>query len=283
MAGPGDDQPGSLAGRREGKRRPDVSDYLTEAMARNSRLLHPRERPILVLRKHPAVLGWNIFLALAVLATAVALPDQIKYVGKNVTVFNITLFRNVEKAAGTADRETVLLSIWLVYGIVFLYLAYKAGAWAVSYFVITDRQMILVAGLGARRYASVPISKVTSWYLRESFEGRILGYKSLVFKADNDDRVVRTIGYVPSPAVEEIAGALSSIPQEAGDEEAFRSWTSGGMRRRVRLIIAVLLVFLLIVLAVAAALVPRIRTELSNEAEIIALIPILIVLITPKN
>jgi hypothetical protein len=112
----------------------------------------------------------------------------------------------------------------------------------------------------------------------------MFGYKSLVFKSGDDDQVVRTIGYVPLAAVDGIGQALSSIPREAGDAEAFKKWTAGGRGlRRVRLIIAVLLICLLVVLAVVAANVPSIRTELGNEKEIIALIPILIALITPKK
>lgn len=165
-----------------------------------------------------------------------------------------------------------------------MYLGYKILSWSLSYLVITDRQIILVAGqLVSSRVASVRISQVTNWYLRESSGGRALGYLSLVLKVGDDDGVVRTVGHVPGIAVGSIEEALPSDARYAGDEEAFKQWNAGGLRRRVRLVIAVLLFCLLVVLAVTAAINPRIRTELSNETEIIALLPILIALITPKN
>jgi len=249
-------------------------------MLKNSGSLHPGERPILGIRRHPAVL--TVFVLMTMLTLAVAgYVSNYTGVAKKATVFRFTLFHHVDKVVG--HSSTVILSIWAGWSLVVLYLAYKVFAWSVSYLVITDRQIILIAGLLVRRVASVRISQVTSWYLRESLGGAALGYKSLVFKAGGDDGVVRTIGYVPGIALEDIEEALPSDARSAGDEEAFKQWTVGGLRRRVRLIIAVLLTCVLFALAVAAATVPRIRADLSNEAEIIALLPILIVLITPKN
>lgn len=280
VPGHGGDQPGSSAGQGEGKRRPDKWKNLADAL-RNSGLLGPDERPILWVRKHPQVLMRLSGLVLLLLLAAALLSSYVTSAGKNGIIFNITLFHHVEKAAGQSN--SVILGIWLVWLLLFLYLIYKVRDWFVSYFVMTDRQMILISGLLARRFASVPISKMASWYLRESFRGRRVGYKSLVFKLDDNDRVVRTVGYIPSYALETLEEALSSTPREAADEEAFKNWDTGGLRRRVRLVTAVLLICLLVVLAVAAVTVPRIRDQLNNEAQIIALIPILIVLITPKN
>lgn len=288
----GGDQLGSSAGRDEGKRQPDgwevLADWLRNSgwkdlvdALTNSGLLCSGERPILWVRKHPQVLMRLTIVVLLGLALAGWLSNYVTYARKNGTIFSITLFHHVEKVAW--QTNSVLLGILLVYALVLLYLVYKFFAWRVSYFVMTDRQMILISGRLVRRYASVPISKVTSWYLRESFRGRRVGYKSLVFRLGDNSRVVRTIGYIPSNAVETLKEALSSRPREAADEQAFKNWDTGGLRRRVRLVIAVFLIFLLVVLAVAAATVPRIRIQLNNQAEIIALIPILIVLITPKN
>jgi uncharacterized membrane protein YdbT with pleckstrin-like domain len=281
MTGHREDQPGSSAGRPEGSRQPDGSDNPLYAMLRNSGALHPGERPVYAVHKHQAVLIGFISMTLVTLSLAGWLTTSVKNFGKNGTPFSITLFHHVEKVTG--QRGDFILSIWVLWGLVVLYLVYKIMAWTVSYFVITDRQLIFIAGTLARRVASVPISHVTSWYVRESLAGRFMGYRSLVFKQGNGGGVVRTIGYIPVIEIEYIKEVLPSYARTAGDEEAFQKWAVGGLRRRVRLIIAALLICLLVALALAAATVPRIRTELSNEAEIIALIPILIVLITPKN
>jgi hypothetical protein len=282
-AGHGDDQPGSVAGGHEGERRPHGSNGGADVLSRKYGLLHPGERQILAMHKHPAVLIWNIFLSLVVAAIAFSLTGYLnKKAGTNGNViFNITLFHHVEKVTGKQD--IFILGILLVYGLTLSYLVYKVLAWVLSFLVITDRQIIVTAGLLVLRFASVRISQVTSWYLRESLGGRALGYKFLVFKVGDGGGVVRTIGYVPSIAVGDIEEALPSDARNAGDEEAFKQWAAGSLRRRVRLVIAGLLICLLIALGVTAAINPRVRTGLNNEAEIIALLPILIILITPKS
>lgn len=205
MAELGDHQPGSLADRREGGPRRDRFNDLTDAAITraigNSGLLRPDERPVLVVRRHPAVLTGFVIMTLAVLAVAGTLSDHVKCAGKSGTIFRITLFHHAEKVVGQSG--SVPLSIWVVWCLVLLYLVYKVFSWTVSCFVITDRQMILIASTLVRRFASVPISKVTNWYLRESFGGRMLGYTSLAFESSDDGRV-RTIGYVPGHAVETI-------------------------------------------------------------------------------
>jgi hypothetical protein len=279
----GDGHEGPAARRSEVERLPDRSNGFAGVLIRNNKLLHPGERQIHTLRKHPAVLGWNVFLTLAVLTAAGFVSTYITgKAGKNGNVtLSITLFHHVERVTG--EEGILLFGTWAVYLLTVLYLLNKTFAWLVSYLVITDRQLILIAGRMVLRFASVRISEVTSWYLRESFGGSMLGYRSLVVKVGDQDGVVRTIGYVPRTVVEYIEEALPSDARYAGDEEAFKKWNAGGLRRRVRLVIAVLLICLLVVLAVAAAISPRIRTELSNETEIIALLPILIALIAPKS
>jgi hypothetical protein len=149
-----DGQPGSSAGRGGGKRRPYGSENQAEAALKNSGLLRPDERPILFVHKHPAVLVWFTGVTLAMLAVAGWLSNYVTGSGKKGTIFSITLFHHVEKVASQSD--SLILSIWLVWALVLLYLGYKIFAWSVSSFVITDRQMILTAGPLVRRFASVP-------------------------------------------------------------------------------------------------------------------------------
>jgi len=243
-------------------------------------LLQPDERPIFVVRKHPAVLIRFIFITLVGLAAAGALSNYVTEPRRNGTILSFTLFHHIEKLTGQSN--SVILSIWLAWGLIVLYLIYKGFAWFLSYFVITDSRITLIAGPVLLRFASVRTSTVTSWYWRDSFAGRLMGHTSLVFKVGKDG-VVRTVGHLPSMVVQIIEEALPPAAREAADEEAFRKWTAGGPRRRVRFIISFLLICLLIALAVAAAVNPRIRTELGNETEIIALLPVLVVLVTPKN
>lgn len=280
----GGNQPGALAGQPEGEYGPFLRyvgpDDTLNSIMRNFGLLQPDEHPILAVRKHPAVLIWIVTITLAGLAVAGAASSDFGGARKNATIFSFTVFHHPEKLTGNTSGAIAI--IWLAWLLIVLYLLYKILAWTLSYFVITNSRITLIAGRFLVRYASVPISTLKSWYWRDSAAGRIMGYKSLVFKP-GDDGAVRTVGYLPSIAVKSIEEKLPPAARKAGDEEAFRRWTVGGPRRRVRLIIAVLLTCLLVVLAVTAAVNPRIRTELTNETEIIALLPVLIVLVTPKS
>jgi len=170
-------------------------------------------------------------------------------------------------------------------GFILPYLVYKVLAWWSSHLFITDKRLILRTGLFVRRTASVHISTVTNWSLRDSFGGLLFGYKSLVFRSDSDYKAVRTIERIWPTAARSIEEALPSEARNAYDEETFKEWAPGGLRR-FRLIVAVLLFSLLVILGVAAATVPRMRTDLGSQAEIIALLSIVITvitLITPKN
>lgn len=113
MARDGDDQPGSTARRGEGERLPDGSNGLADVLISKYRLLHPGERRILEVRKHPAVLVWNIFLTLAVLAAAGLVSSYVSSkAGKNGNVaFSITFFHRVEKVDG--NQATIILYVWV--------------------------------------------------------------------------------------------------------------------------------------------------------------------------
>ena len=69
------------------------------------------------------------------------------------------------------------------------------------------------------------------------------------------------------------------------DEEAFKEWATGGLVRRLRLVVAVVLVCSIIIAAVVVSSHPHIRAELSDQSDVIALlsgiIPIVIALISP--
>jgi hypothetical protein len=226
--------------------------------------VHPDEHTILIMHKHWATLASFLIMTLAGLAAAGILSQ------------------------GANGNNSTIPIVWTAWGFVFLYLVLKVVAWSTSYLVITDKRLILTARLRVRRSASVYISKVTSWYLRDSFGGLLLrdwGYKSLVFQSETYDKTVRTIGWIPLAATKSIEAIFPSTARSEADEEAFKEWAPGGLRRRLRSTVAVLLIFSLVVLAVAVAQHPHIRTQLSNQADVIALlsgvIPIVIVLIAP--
>lgn len=242
--------------------------------------LLPGERTILRPRKHPVVLIWSMSTTLVALLLLGWLSNYVAASALSNHIAAGALSKYIENNLGL-----VLLGIWLVWGFIFLSMVYKTFAWATSRLVITDRRLILTRDRIVHRCASVQISKVTSWFLRDSLGGLLFGYKSLVFRVDSDYKAVRTIERITPAAVRSIEEVLPSAARNAYDEGAFKAWAPGGLRR-FRLTVAVLLFILLVILGVAAAMVPRIQATLDKQAVIFGLLSIVITvitLITPKS
>jgi membrane protein YdbS with pleckstrin-like domain len=234
------------------------------ASGRNQGPVHPAEHKILGTRKHPVTLLPSTVTTLAGLAVGGILSLDVK------------------------SNQIAMLMVWIVWLPILAYLLYKICVWLESDLVVTDKRLIVTTGILVRRSASVNISKVTSWGFRDSLGGLLLrerGYKSLVLQLEGYDKGGRTIGWIPLAAAREIGANLPSDAWNAVDEEAFRRWSPGGLRRRLRLMIAVLLVCSMAVLALTVANHPRLRAELNDQSDVIALlsgvVPVIITLITP--
>lgn len=155
-------------------------------------------------------------------------------------------------------------AIWLAWLLILLWLTYKVLAWQQSYFIVTDKRLILTSGMSRRRPASVPIHKVTSWSLRDSSYALQLGYKSLVFTSD-DDKAERTITYIPLTAARSIEAALPSAARKADDEDVYMAWAPARqrLRRRLPLIMRVFIISSLAALAAVIFKFPHSRAIIS--------------------
>src|SRR5262249_62240136 len=85
--------------------------------------LLPHEQQVITVRRHPAVLIGSIALTAAGLIVAAVLSD--------------TFLKN---------QGTLLLIVWLAWGLLMLRLIVAAGTWAVDYFVVTSHRVILPSG-----------------------------------------------------------------------------------------------------------------------------------------
>jgi uncharacterized membrane protein YdbT with pleckstrin-like domain len=280
-----DSRPDSAPPPTQGKRRTGGWSDLGDVLIERYELLGPNEMKICSTRKHWAILTRFTVVTLASLLVAGLLSAYLSQgAAENSTIFSITLFHHVVKEPKQNTGEALILSIWLGWVLVLMYVFFKIYTWFASCLIVTSERIILAVTLLSVRFATLRIEKLTSWYLRSSVAGRMLGYTSLVVVLDGDDPMVRTITHIPFTALDRVAQALDSVPREEGDTEAFEYWTNkGGPRRSVRLGIAVILICLTVALALTAATVPSIRAELGNETEIIALLPIVIAFITPKT
>jgi membrane protein YdbS with pleckstrin-like domain len=139
--------------------------------------LLPKEDCVATVRRHPAVL---------IVPTAQA-------VGGLLAAFALT-------ATVLRDRGAAL--IWIVWGLwalLMLRLVWEAVNWAVDYFVITSKRILLTSGVFTRSVAMMPLTKVTDMSFRRSFAGRLLGYGEFVVESAGQDQALRTIDHIPYP------------------------------------------------------------------------------------
>jgi len=129
-----------------------------------------------MVRRHPAVL----------------LPASAYAVGGLLAAFIVsaTLLRG---------HTTLILIIWALWGVLMVRLIWQAINWAVDYFVITSKRILLTSGVFTRSVAMMPLSKVTDMSFRRSLAGRLLGYGEFVVESAGQDQALRTIDHIPYP------------------------------------------------------------------------------------
>jgi len=158
-----------------------------------NRYLLAHERLVITYHFHPAVLFGPIFVTLAGLA-----------------------------AAGFASQVLVsspdaILSIWLTWGFILLYLIGRVGRWINDVLVLTSDRVLVVRGLLTRDVASIPNARAAGMKLRRSFTGRLLGYGHLIFETGGSDRAIRAVHFVPFPeqVYLELNDLIYPVPDQA--------------------------------------------------------------------
>ena len=161
-----------------------------------NKYLLPHEEQVITVRRHPAILIGPIAITLAGLVIAVVLSD--------------TLLRH---------QSSVLMIVWILWGLQALYLIWKTALWAVDYFVVTSHRMLLAEGLITRKVAMMPLVKVTDMSFERSFLGRIFGYGTFILESAGQDQALRAVDHIPYPEqlYLEVCG-LIFVPKDSGDD-----------------------------------------------------------------
>jgi|SRR5215831_4309127 len=157
--------PGETGHEREERDRAQVEKYLL-----------PNEDHVATVRRHPAVLIVPTAQAVIGLLVAFALTA--------------TLLRG---------HGVLIWIVWGLWGLVMLRLVWEIINWAVDYFVITSKRILLTSGVFTRSVAMMPLTKVTDMSFRRSFAGRLLGYGEFVVESAGQDQALRTIDHIPYP------------------------------------------------------------------------------------
>lgn len=161
-----------------------------------NKYLLPHEEQVITVRRHPAILIGPIAITLTGLVIAVVLSD--------------TLLRH---------QSSVLMIVWILWGLLALFLIWKTALWAVDYFVVTSHRMLLAEGLITRKVAMMPLVKVTDMSFQRSFLGRIFGYGTFILESAGQDQALRTVDHIPYPEqlYLEVCG-LIFVPKDSDDD-----------------------------------------------------------------
>ena len=161
-----------------------------------NRYLLPHERQVITVHQHPAILIRPIFEVLIGLAIAGWLSNSVAH-----------------------GNGTVILVIWLLWGLVFLRLVVKVFEWAETYFVVTSQRFILATGIVNRKVNMMPLAKVTDMSFQRSGIGRILGYGEFILESAGQDQALSNVDYLPYPEqlYLEVCGLIFKDKDESPD------------------------------------------------------------------
>jgi len=151
------------------------------------------ERRVIRVRRHWAVLAWDVFEAAALLAVAV----MISY----VLPPSMWLLQNV---------------LWYAALIVLLRFAYLVLEWWVERIVVTDKRFMISSGVFETKVAMMPITKVTDLTYERTVLGRMFGYGTLVVESAGQIQALNRIEFLPNP--EQVYDAISELT--FGDKKA---------------------------------------------------------------
>jgi membrane protein YdbS with pleckstrin-like domain len=161
-----------------------------------NRFLLPHERQVITVHQHPAILIKPIFWVLIGLAIAGWLSNSV-----------------------ANGNGTVILILWILWGVLLLNLAVRVWAWAVTYFVVTSQRFVLASGIVTRNVNMMPLAKVTDMTFQRSALGRILGYGKFILESAGQDQALTNVDYLPYPEqlYLEVCGLIFKDQEESSD------------------------------------------------------------------
>ena len=161
-----------------------------------NRYLLPHERQVITVHQHPAILIKPIFWVLIGLALAGWLSNSV-----------------------ANGNGTVILILWILWGVLLLNLAVRVWAWAVTYFVVTSQRFVLASGIVTRNVNMMPLAKVTDMTFQRSATGRLLGFGKFILESAGQDQALTNVDYLPYPEqlYLEVCGLIFKDKDESPD------------------------------------------------------------------
>jgi membrane protein YdbS with pleckstrin-like domain len=160
------------------------------------RILLPRERRVITVRLHPAILIRPVAEALGGLAVA----------GLLSTLLHL--------------NSSVLLVIWLLWLVLVIRLLFRIYEWLEDYFVVTSKRLLLATGVFRKTVNMMPLTKVTDMRFERSPAGRLFGYGTFIVESAGQDQSLRTIDHLPYPEqlYLEVCGLIFKDKDDSDDD-----------------------------------------------------------------
>jgi hypothetical protein len=159
-----------------------------------NKYLLPREVQVATVRQHPAVLIFPSALTLGGLLLAGVL-------------------------SATYVHGLINDIMWIAWGLMFLWLGWKAVNWSVDYFVVTSERLLLATGFLTRKVNMMPLTKVTDMSFQRTFPGRLLGYGEFIVESAGQDQALRRVRFIPYPEQLYLLICGMLFPSSADDED----------------------------------------------------------------
>jgi len=130
----------------------------------------------------------------------------------------------------TSPNTFIVLAVILLLGPV-LWLIWEWIDWQRTWFLVTDRRVMVVHGLLIRKVGIMPLSKVTDMGYNRSPGGHILGYGEYIFESAGQDQALSRVPYVKDPDLHyrKISSLIFAPPQRRAYDKLLPFATGSAM------------------------------------------------------
>lgn len=99
----------------------------------------------------------------------------------------------------TSSTQIVGDVAWIGFAVVLVRLLWELLQWRHTWFVATDKRLLLRYGLITHKVAMMPLTKVTDMSYERPIPGQIVGYGRFIMESAGQDQALRVINWVPNP------------------------------------------------------------------------------------
>jgi membrane protein YdbS with pleckstrin-like domain len=91
---------------------------------------------------------------------------------------------------------TILVIVWIV---IMGWVLWDVAEWYYDRFILTNKRVMLIEGIIARKVAMMPLARVTDMKYTQSALGRVLGYGTFELESAGQEQALRNVPNLPNP------------------------------------------------------------------------------------